>query len=247
VHISSALCRQYVTSGQNKTVFCWLYFYFISFFGCQTFYDNLFDYFLVKVQTLSYSLCSQLAQLLSLFLLFRAIFLVGLVKVYAWCMKNSRRKRKCCTTYAPVRSFVSHIYVWTSLCLHKCEQINFIAYFLAPHDGAANGLASAIYMVSYAILILKSLLFFFCTPASSAFFAVFPALAIQSANKWNENSSQSFSPSPIFPRFFSVCYLPCGSLVKTFVWHRQYPGGSCGSPLTFAFVWIFQPFLISVA
>jgi len=156
------------------------------------------------VQTLSYSLCSQLAQLLSLFLLFRAIFLVGLVKVYAWCMKNSRRKRKCCTTYAPVRSFVSHIYVWTSLCLHKCEQINFIAYFLAPHDGAANGLASAIYMVSYAILILKSLLFFFA-PQPLVLFLRFFLLS-----PFNQPTNEMKTRAKVFlPHLFLLVFFLC--------------------------------------
>lgn len=146
-------CRQNVTSGQNKTVFVAIIIFclFCFFFGCQTFYDNLFDYFLVKVQTLSYSLLDFPYQLL-VFVISRNFLCWFQGKVYAWRMKNSRRKRKCCTTYATVRSFdsdLSRIYIWyiyISLCLHKCKQINFIAYFSAPHDGAANGLASAIYM-----------------------------------------------------------------------------------------------------
>jgi len=114
VHIHKLSPLQTVRDFRPKqNGFCWYYFSF--FFGCQTFYDNLFDYFLVKVQTLSYSWCSQL--FLFLFSLFCAIFSVGLVKVYAWCMKNRRRKRKCCTTYAPVRSFLSHIYIRIYICV----------------------------------------------------------------------------------------------------------------------------------
>jgi len=118
---------------------------------------------------------------------------------------------------------------------------------LAPHDGAANGLASAIYMVSYAILILKSLLFFFAPQPLVLFLRFFLLSPFNQPTNEMKTRAKVFLPHLFFLVFFSVCYLPCGSLVKTFVWHRQYPGGSCGSPLTFAFVWIFQPFLISVA
>lgn len=115
-------CRQYVTSGQNKTVF-------------PTFYDNLFDYFLVKVQTLSS--CSLRLPFFSSFLLFRLCF-----RTLFFCVLHSawaKRKRKCCTTYATQQLgqrvslflFLCVCVCVACLCWH-CVKINFIAYFSAP-------------------------------------------------------------------------------------------------------------------
>lgn len=204
------------------------------------------------MQTLSYSWCSQL--FLFLFSLFCAIFSVGLVKVYAWCMKNCRRKRKCCTTYAPVRSFLSHIYMHSHICVGIWIDILVFAqvwankfyciFFGATWRGSKRtGKCYLCGVLCHSDFKINS---FFCAFQSLVFFAAFPALAIQSANKWNENSSQSFSPLPIFFYFFFLARLLFAlwqssqkfCLASAISWRQL-----CVSPLTFAFVWIFRLFL----
>lgn len=250
-YVSWALCRQYVTSGQNKTVFVGIIFHFF-FFGCQTFYDNLFDYFLVKVQTLSYSWCSQL--FLFLFSLFCAIFSVGLVKVYAWCMKNRRRKRKCCTTYAPVRSFLSHIYIRIYICVGIWIDILVFAqvwankfyciFFGATWRGSKRtGKCYLCGVLCHSDFKINS--FFLCIPVVGVFCGFScPRHSISQQMKW-KLEPKFFSLTYFFLFFFLARLLFAlwqssqkFCLASAISWRQL-----CVSPLTFAFVWIFRLFL----
>lgn len=250
IYISWALCRQYVTSGQNKTVFVGSIFHFF-FFGCQTFYDNLFDYFLVKVQTLSYSWCSQL--FLFLFSLFCAIFSVGLVKVYAWCMKNRRRKRKCCTTYAPVRSFLSHIYIRIYICVGIWIDILVFAqvwankfyciFFGATWRGSKRtGKCYLCGVLCHSDFKINS---FFVHSSRWCFLRLFLPSPFNQPTNEMKTRAKVFLPYLFFSIFFFLARLLFAlwqssqkfCLASAISWRQL-----CVSPLTFAFVWIFRLF-----
>lgn len=129
------------------------------------------------------------------------------------------------------------------MCLHKCEQINFIAYFSAPHDGAANGLASAIYVVSYAILILKSILFFVHSSRWCFLRLFLPPPFNQPTNEM-KTRAKVFLPYLFLPFFLARLLFALWQssqkfcLASAISWRQL-----CVSPLTFAFVWIFRLFL----
>lgn len=105
--------------------------------GFSTFYDNLFDYFLVKVQTLSSFFLSWFFFYVLLYFalnfLFAVVSLAGKSLCFIWC---NRRKRKCCSAYATERSCPAyvrvslHVYSPALLCVCVCvTPINLLHIF----------------------------------------------------------------------------------------------------------------------